>query len=76
MWPALGSVLTSAGPWGLLGFVVVSLVLGWLIPARTHERIVRSMERQIDAQDKQIIELKAQVAILSSGQRVASGAGS
>jgi hypothetical protein len=75
VWQVLGTIVVSGGPWALVGLVVFGLVRGWLIPAPTHDRIVRSLERHLAAEERRAEEYRQQVGILL-GTHVASGHGS
>lgn len=48
MWETLGALAVQGGPWGLVGFGVLSLMRGWLIPARTHDRIVTLINQRAE----------------------------
>lgn len=40
--------VAQAGPWGLIAFVVLAILRGWLVPLRWHERQVAQMEKRIE----------------------------
>lgn len=60
MWETVG-LLT---PFGVIGFTVLSLVRGWLIPRSWHRERVQDYKDTIAAKDAEIAELKAQRAVL------------
>lgn len=60
MWGTVG-LLT---PFGVIAFVVLSLVRGWLIPRSWHRERIQDYKDTIAAKDAEIAELKEQRAVL------------
>ena len=68
MWPALGTVITSGGPWALVGLVVVSLIRGWLIPRTTHSDRIADYKAAVKALEATVAEQKQTIAILTAAR--------
>jgi hypothetical protein len=60
----LAELALKGGPWGLVGFAVLSLIRGWLIPRPTHREIVSRLENAIKALEATVAEKDKQVSIL------------
>ncbi len=48
MWEVLGPLALQAGPWGLIGVVVLSILRGWLIPRPTHDLRVSDLKQRAE----------------------------
>lgn len=64
MWDSIGTAVLSGGPWGIVGFGVLSLIRGWLIPRSWHLERIQDYKDTIKAQHDEIAELKSQRATL------------
>ena len=64
MWEVLGPLAMQAGPWGLIAFVVLAILRGWLIPRRTHMDRVGDLKAAIAALEATVHEQKGQIGIL------------
>lgn len=55
--PFLAQLLPSSGPegwmqYGVLGLLVVSIILGWLVPGRHHDRVSARADRLEEENDR------------------------
>ncbi len=64
MWDSLSTLAIQGGPWGLVSLYTVSVLLGRLIPRRTHLDRVGDLKEAIAALEETVAELKQQQALL------------
>jgi hypothetical protein len=46
--PYLDWIVNNASAVGILGFVVVALIRGWLVPGRENERVIEERNRALE----------------------------
>lgn len=64
MWDTIGELTLRGGPWGLIGFAVLSIFRGWLIPRTWHRERIADYQRALAAAEATVHERDIQIGIL------------
>lgn len=64
MWDTITELTIHGGPWGIIGFIVLSIIRGWLIPRAWHRERIADYQRALAAAEATVHERDNQIGML------------